>query len=287
MDRKKLSAVQKIGVGYYRAKLNFMNAISHRWAAKTALDLFSKPYRVPKKPDPAIWATANSLRFQTETGILAGFEWRSPKPSGKKLLVLHGFAGSSRAFEAYITAALQKGYDVYAYDAPAHGKSEGTHLNAANYANIIDQLIKEHGFFDAYLAHSLGGLSLMLTLHQLHYQQKPKIVLIAPATESKSVAESFYEFMQLPARVRVAFEERVKQLTGVPLQWYSIGRILHDVKANILWLHDEDDTTTPIKDVYPLMQQNPLHVHFYFTKGLGHSRIYKDAKVQKRIVDFL
>jgi len=79
----------------------------------------------------------------------------------------------------------------------------------------------------------------------------------------------------------------VEKRGGQPLAWYSISRVLAEVDAEILWLHDENDTTTPIKDVYPLLQKGLPNVHFYFTEGLGHSGIYKDNKVKKRIIEFL
>lgn len=287
MSLKRLTAAQKLAVSYYRAKLNFINSISTRWAANEAVDLFTKPYPVRKKADPPVWAKSSELQLKTEFGKVAGYEWKSPQPTGKKLLIIHGFAGNSRSFERYIKPSLAKGYDVYAYDAPAHGKSEGKRLNASTYVNLIQLIIDKHGLFDVYLAHSLGGLSLMLALHQLSYNNNPKIVLIAPATESTTALENFYKFLQFPRRLRTAFEKKMKDTVGVPLQWYSISRILHDIKGQILWLHDEDDHTTPIKDVYPLMKQEPLHVHFHFTKGLGHSRIYKDMKVKEMIIDFI
>jgi pimeloyl-ACP methyl ester carboxylesterase len=287
MAPTKITTAQKLAINYYRAKLNFINSISTRWAANEAVDLFTKPYPVRKKQDPPIWTKSIELVLETEFGKVIGYNWKAHKPTGKKFLIVHGFAGNSRSFERYIKPALAKGYDVYAFDAPAHGKSEGRRLNAATYVNMLQTIIDRYGSFDAYMAHSLGGLSLMLALHQVSYHNNPKIVLIAPATESTTAAEIFYKFLQLPARLRAAFEKKIKETVGVPLQWYSISRILHDIKGDILWLHDEDDHTTPIKDVYPLMNQQPLHVHFHFTKGLGHSRIYKDMKVKQLIVDFL
>ncbi len=287
MPPGKLTTAQKLAINYYRAKINFINTLSTGWAAREALDIFTKPYPGRNKPDPVIWSSSQPLLLATDYGKVAGYCWKAEQPNGKKLLIVHGFGGNSRAFDRYIKPLLVKGYDVFAYDAPAHGKSDGKRLNAAAYVHVIETIIQKHGFFDGYIAHSLGGLSLMIALHQLKYENNPKIVLIAPATESTSAAEIFFGMLRLPSSIRSAFEKKVKDLVGVPLQWYSISRILHDVKGKILWLHDEEDHTTPIKDVYPLMNQQPLHVHFHFTKGLGHSRIYKDTKVKQLIIDFI
>jgi pimeloyl-ACP methyl ester carboxylesterase len=283
----KLSAAQKLAIGYYRTKLNIINSISTRWAANMALDVFTKPYPVKKKQDPAIWHEAEKLFLDTDYGRLAGYKWQPKKPNGKKLLIVHGFAGNSRSFDRYIKPSLAMGYEVYAYDAPAHGSSPGKRLNVDMYMQVIEQIIGIHGEFDAYMAHSLGGLSLMLSLHHLTYNNKPRIILIAPATETTTAADNFFGFLQLPKKLRAPFEQKIAETGRAPLQWYSVSRVLHEVNGEILWLHDEDDKITPIKDVYPLMDPHPTHVHFYFTKNLGHSRIYYDSKVRKKILEFL
>lgn len=283
----KLSTAQKLAIGYYRTKLNLINSISSRWAAHMALDVFTKPYPVKKKLDPPVWGDSEKLYLDTAYGRLAGYSWKAKEPNGKKLLIVHGFAGNSRSFDRYIKPSLAKGYDIYAYDAPAHGNSPGKRLNVDMYMQVLEQIIGRHGEFDAYLAHSLGGLSLMLSLHHITYNKSPRIILIAPATESTTAADNFFGFLQLPKKLRAPFEKKIEETGRAPLQWYSVSRVLHEVKGEILWLHDEEDKITPIKDVYPLMNPHPPHVHFYFTKGLGHSRIYYDNKVRKMILGFL
>jgi pimeloyl-ACP methyl ester carboxylesterase len=59
------------------------------------------------------------------------------------------------------------------------------------------------------------------------------------------------------------------------------------IKAKILWMHDEDDLVTPLHDALKVKEENFPNVQFIITKGLGHSRIYRDAEVGRTIVDFL
>jgi pimeloyl-ACP methyl ester carboxylesterase len=76
-------------------------------------------------------------------------------------------------------------------------------------------------------------------------------------------------------------------MSGHTVNWFSISRTLKKIKAKILWLHDKDDRITPLKDVLKVKEENYLNVQFVITKGFGHRRIYKDAKVGKTIVNFL
>lgn len=287
MSLHKLSVKQRVALAYYRNRINFLYKINTKRAVEEALSLFTKPYGNRKKPDPALWLKANLLQLPTPAGKIFGYEWRSGKPGAKRLLVLHGFSGNSRSFGFYIATALAKGYDVYTFDAPAHGRSEGRRLTVALYAAVIKSIIETYGAFDAFIAHSLGGLSLMLSLHDITYENQPKIVLIAPATESTTAADNFFGMLQLKPGLRQPFEEIIREKTGLPLGWYSISRIINEVKGDILWVHDRQDTTTPVNDVLPIVEQQPGHVTFHFTEGLGHSRIYRDESVRNIIKDFL
>ena len=283
----KLTTAQKLAVNYYRAKLNLLNVVSPSLAAWEAFDLFTRPYGKPRRRRRSGWfEKAEPLLLESKGLKLAGYKWRAHPGNEKKILIIHGFAGSVASFDRYLGGLLRHGFDVYAYDAPGHGSSQGNRLNALLYADVLQDIVEAHGPFDGFLAHSLGGLSLMLALHENPPENTPLVALIAPATESTTAADKFFEFLQLPDDLRKSFEKHVKMRSGKPLEWFSIRRVLPDVKASILWLHDDQDNTTPIRDVYPLMQKNYPHVHFYFTSGLGHSGIYKENKVKKRIFDF-
>ena len=284
----KLTPAQKLAINYYKAKLNLLNVVSPGLAAHETFDLFTKPYGSPRKRRKTSWfQKAEKLKLVSNGLKLAGYKWRAHPDNDKKLLIIHGFAGSVSSFERYLGPLLHFGYDVYAYEAPGHGTSEGSRLNTLIYSGMIEDVMAAHGPFDAFLAHSLGGLSLMMALHRGKPANRPKVVLIAPATESTTAANQFFSFLQLPPSLRQAFEQYVEKRGGQPLAWYSISRVLPEVEADILWVHDEQDATTPIKDVYPLLDKGLHHVHFHFTEGLGHSGIYKDNKVKRRIVDFL
>ena len=283
----KLSLKQKVALAYYRNRINFLYRINSRKAADEALDLFTRPYHNIKKSDPALWLKSQVVPLQTPGGKIFGNEWKCGKPNAPRLLVLHGFSGNSRSFGYYISIGIAKGYDVYAFDAPAHGSSEGTRLNVSIYSDVIKTIISTYGPFDAFVAHSLGGLSLMLHLHNHPPLNIPKIVLLAPATESTTAADKFFGMLQLTPDLRKAFDESILEKTGLPIGWYSISRIIHEVRGDILWVHDKDDYTTPFEDVVPIYDKKPGHVTFHFTKGLGHSGIYRDESIKKIIKDFL
>jgi pimeloyl-ACP methyl ester carboxylesterase len=289
MAKKKqsISTAQKLVIEYYKAKLNLMHVLNTRWAAASALDLFQRPYSRRSRKDPPIWEQAKKLTLTSGNDRLAGYCWRSPNPSGKQLLVAHGFAGNCRSFDRFIRSLVAKGYDVIAYDAPGHGKSTGSRLNLLTYKWVLEDIIKHHGKFDAYLAHSLGGMSLMLALENLGFHHQEKIVLIAPLIEAHRAAENFGRFLQLPNELMGYVEKEIELRAGHPLHWYSLPRLVQQHKGHILWIHDKEDVTTPYIDMTEILDQSPAHIEFFITEGLGHSRIYRDNKVRKKVLDSL
>lgn len=59
------------------------------------------------------------------------------------------------------------------------------------------------------------------------------------------------------------------------------------MKAKVLWIHDEKDTVTPLKDALKVKELHLPNIEFLITEGLGHRRIYHDHGVKKEIFDFL
>jgi pimeloyl-ACP methyl ester carboxylesterase len=182
---------------------------------------------------------------------------------------------------------MKKGYEVLAFDAPAHGFSTGKTLNAEVYKDMIVAIHELYGPVKSYMGHSFGGLAISLALEEIKHNEDYRVVLIAPATESKSAIDLFFNFMKLNESVRKEFDDRIFQYRKKNPEWYSVSRAVDNIQAKILWCHDEEDTITPWADAKKVMDQNHRHIEFLVTKGLGHRRIYRENKVAKVVVDFL
>ena len=134
-----------------------------------------------------------------------------------------------------------------------------------------------------------SAASIPLATHRLlqEHPELPHLALIAPATETRTVMEYFFTFLKLDPAVRPEFDKIIIKKGGRSPEYYSIRRAMQYIRAKVLWLHDEEDDTTPITDVLKVKAENYPHIEFVITKGLGHRRIYRDTNVTKAIVDFL
>ncbi|HNR15588.1 MAG TPA: alpha/beta hydrolase, partial [Chitinophagaceae bacterium] len=171
--------------------------------------------------------------------------------------------------------------------APAHGRSGGKQITAPLYKKTILEINKRYGPVQSFMAHSFGGLAISLALEEISHNGEYRLVLIAPATETSTAIETFFNFLQLDPAIRTEFDKVIIKKGGVTPSWYSIRRAMKHIKAKVLWIHDEEDDTTPLSDALKVKAENHPNIEFVITKGLGHSRIYRENKVTKAITEFL
>lgn len=281
-----MNVQKKLAIAYLKNKITLLTLINKRSGGKAAFKLFCTPLIRYKGKEADVFKNATPLHFRLNGGMVRGYECN---PSGSKtVLLLHGFSSSCHKFEKYATALIEKNYRVLAFDAPAHGFSDGKMVNAVDYCNMIRKVVEEYGPVDAYIAHSFGGIAVSLALEHIPHHEQTKLVLIAPATETSSAVDGALKVLQIRyPKVKQALNDHIYMVASQPTEWYSIRRAIKNIRASVLWLHDEEDDITPLSDALKVKEDNNANVAFIITKGLGHQRIYKDAAVKQRILDFL
>jgi len=280
-----MKLTERMALTYIRTKFRLLSSISKKTAAAKALELFKTPKERETRPPSRVFDEAEKLKFDLEGISIHGYRWN--KNSVKKVLIVHGFESSIVNFDHYVGPLIAKGYEVLAFDAPGHGSSGGKTITAPLFVKMIEAIHTHYGPVQSFIAHSFGGLAVSLALEKIDHDQTYKAVLIAPATETTTAINQFFDLLQLNGKVREEFDALITEIGGHAAEWYSIHRAIKHIKAQILWLHDEDDQQTPLRDALKVKNDNLPTVTFVITKGLGHSRIYRDHETVKRIIDFL
>lgn len=279
---------QKLALRYIRARLHILTLVSPQKAAKKAFALFCTPMRRTGKKFP-LQDGCEKLSFTLHGHTIRGHRWH-PNPSKalhKKVLITHGFESNTHNFEHYIKALQKKGYEVLAFDAPAHGQSDGKRITLPLYVDMIRSIIDRYGPVDSFMGHSLGALALSLYLASAPHDAHSRLVLIAPVVEASYAVDTFFQLLELNDEVRAAFEAYELSLFNQPFSWFSLQRALKNIKAPVLYIQDEDDTITPLKNALAVKATAHPHMSFIITKGLGHRKIYRDKEVSRQVVAFL
>lgn len=278
---------QKLALRYVRARLNILSLVSPRKAAIKAFRFFCTPQQRVTKKGSALFEGGERLSFRLDKHTIRGRRWLPVETPLKKVLIAHGFESASRNFDGYIGVLLKKGYEVFAFDAPAHGQSGGRRIILPDYVKTLRIIDQNYGPFDSYMGHSLGGLALALFLEESPHSADTRLVLVAPAVETTIAVAAFAQLLHLSPEVSKEMDEYVREISGHPFAWYSLRRALHHIQAGILYLQDEDDRITPLKEARLVRQDGHPNIRFVFTRGLGHRKIYKDPEIMGKIVDFL
>ena len=277
---------QKFNKAFIVIQIKVLSLFSKRKAAERALEIFSIPWRRTNKQPYGIFLEAEQLTFDFQGTTVRGFRWS--RAGARKATILHGHESSVLNFETYIRGLLQKGYEVIAVDAPAHGLSGGKSINALEYRDFVIQLHEKYGPIQSYVGHSFGGLTIPLAIEKIAHDESFRLALIAPATETTTTIDGFFKIIRSnDRRMKEEFEKLIIEIGGEPSAWYSVSRAVKNIKAEILWAHDEEDSVTPLADALKVKEKNYPNVKFVITKGLGHTQIYRDENIIKTIVDFL
>lgn len=262
--------------------------VSPEKAAAEAFDLFSTPFKSKKNPKiPAIFHQSLPVSVEVRGITVRGFQWKSELTQARKILIVHGFSSYSYKFEQYIVSLKKEGFEVLAFDAPGHGISDGKRINALIYRDTILAIEAQFGPLYGIIAHSMGGLAASLAMESMTNTKERKLVLIAPATETKRAIENLFTQIPVKPAVKQAFDQYVTNLAGKPISYFSVARVVRNLDARVLWIHDETDAICTFEDVAPLLSETISSTEFFITKGLGHNQVYKEASTRDRILAFI
>ena len=280
-----MNVQKKIAIGLVRAKLNSLAIINRKKAGEEAFRLFCTPLSRSKKRSP-VFEQAEILQLAFQGNQLRGYRFNTN--AGKRALILHGFTSGAQHFDQYIAPLMAKGYEIIAFDAPAHGGSEGKTVNALEYSRLILAIHDKYGAIDAYISHSFGGLALSLALEQIPHHPGIRAVFIAPATETTTAIKNAFMMLGITnPTIKKALEDTILNVSGKEAEWFSVSRAIKNIRASVLWLHDEEDDTTPYEDALKVQERQQSNVQFLITKGLGHSKIYKTTEIRDEVINFL
>lgn len=278
--------LQQLVQSYYIGRIKTLSLISKKGAAKFAFDLFCWPFTRMKYEPTGFLKNAEQLQLNFNGLVATGYRWN--KEGALKIYIAHGFRSSAANFTHIVKKLVEKGFQVVAFDAPGHGRSDGKRITAIVYKNFVEQIDKLYGPFDGYVCHSFGGLAVSFAVAETPANEAIKVALIAPASDTKSLAEEFFLQMKIrDKKLQQYFFEEIERLGQNKMEWFTIKRSLETIKGKVLWIHDEDDKVTPVKDAHIVQQLNLPNVEFIFTTGLGHRKIYRDEKVVDKVVAFL
>jgi pimeloyl-ACP methyl ester carboxylesterase len=202
------------------------------------------------------------------------------------VLLIHGWESDSARFYAFIEPLLSAGYRVVTLDAPAHGKSGGTHTNIAEFMAAIREVAKQYKEIHAIIGHSLGGASVMFTLARNPGFKVNYAVLLGSFAGLDDVFSLQAKWLKIPTRALHKMYEVLERVTGENVWDLMAENHAPNIKVPALIIHDHKDELIPMYQAQRINYawQNSRLLQ---TEGLGHRRILRNREVVQAVLEFI
>lgn len=274
------------GVRAQAAWLALLGSVAPSLAGELACRRWFAPYRFRRPPRERVWLNSAQREYVAchEDCTVTLYRWGR---KGPRVLLMHGWNGRATQLSAFIEPLLQAGYQVIAFDAPAHGNSPGKRTDLIEIAHALRSVSVRYGPFEGIIAHSFGVAVTTYALRHLGVAAH-RVVGLSPPGRMPYLFNNFCELLRLPRRAREAFEQRVMERFGKDV-WEQLSpeanvELLENVPG--LLIHDNDDREVTPSQAEILHQAWPGS-HLLRTDGLGHRRILRAPVVIAHTVRFL
>ena len=266
---------------HFRTVLTVLSSVSPWAATIVAHKAFVRPRRHP----PKAWErelTTRATPFKLVAGGVQLQAWSWGR--GPTVLLVHGWEGRAGRLAPMAEPLVQAGYRVVAFDAPAHGESEGKEIDLVVYRRAIQDIAVAVGPVHAVVAHSFGAIATSVAVDC--GLEVERLVYIAPAVFNRDTPRHLAAAIGVPMpimdRVRLRIEERHS------ITWESmwIDNIATGERPPLLVIHDDEDAEVPVAAAEYIAQTWP-RAELVRTSGLGHRRILGDPMVAARTVGFV
>lgn len=247
-----------------------------RAVGPVAVDGPFAPLRARKLPYAGRWLRV----WETGPGKTSGGE--------EAVVLVHGWAGQAAQLSAFAAPLVAAGYRVVAFDAPAHGLSDGDRTDMLDFAGAVLQVAGQACPVRGVIAHSFGSPAVALALR--HGLGVGKVVCIAPPTSLEIYSRVVSRFVGMPERARAKMQARVEKRFGVAWRDLETHRLFGQAALarpfDLLVVHDSGDREVPWSNGARITEAVP-GAQMLTTQGLGHNKLLRDPATVGRIVDFL
>ncbi|MDG1572157.1 alpha/beta hydrolase [Robiginitalea sp. M366] len=275
------SRIRRLIARSYGTLFNILVVLHPKWAARKAFFTFCKVRKGRVKPiQEAYLVAAKDRSIEVAGHQVQTYRWEG---SGPRVLLIHGWESNTFRWRNLIGYLQEAGFDIIAFDAPAHGYSSGAFLHVPLYTECVEAMVRQYQPRHV-IGHSVGGMTALYHAHRHPNERVEKIVTIGSPSEFHEIMEEYQRILGFNDRVLEALDTFIFKEFGFHVHEFSTSRFAAENPKKGLLLHDKKDTIAPFhasKKVHQAWKDSVLIP----TEGLGHS-MHQDG-VNRQIVAFL
>jgi len=250
----------------------FLDLFSPSIGAKLIYKLMSTP-RIRKLRDfeEKILENARKETVKFKNFDIQTYRWGDPE--NRLVFLVHGWEGQAGNLTGLVDLLLQKGYQVMAFDAPAHGKSSRGKTNMFEFTEFVSIMFKEYQP-DVIISHSLGSVTAAGVLRRnrdIHIKQW--IIVTAPHNFKDKMKE-VSDFLGVTNRTMSRLKKMVEKDAGEGIDMLNMKEYCGNLKnvSEALIVHSKEDKVLSIDLARKVHKDFPLS-KLIELDGLGHYTI--------------
>lgn len=254
-------------------------------AGKAALALFTHPMapllRTKAEKRLVRKAYAKLAEAERDNLYVRGYRiatYRFPHSAEVKrgtVLLVHGWTSTAAFMTASVDQLRARGFDVVAFDMPAHGQSSGKRALLMDCVLTMLAVANRFGPIDRVIAHSFGGpVSTLALVSELSpaLSNTTSLTFIASPNRLADVTEDYSRALGLSREVQAVFEHMLVEPFGGDLEAMDANLLLAGLPNPLTIIHSKDDSEVRFDaaERFALLGSN---VALHPLDGLGHRRI--------------
>ncbi|MBW5250595.1 alpha/beta hydrolase [Streptomyces poriferorum] len=259
-------------------------ALSDR--GEEVFDLFRRPKgRSRTRPDErAAIESARTSELTVNGKVAVVYRWGSGE---RPVLLVHGWESRASRYAKAVARLLELGYSPVSFDAPGHGEATGDSTTLLEYRDIITELHRVHGDFEAVVAHSFGVTATFFSLR--HGVRAGRIVAISTVPDFTYLVDAFSTGMGLEPHLKEELRGRIERdvYPGEADMWtrFSVFHEAASVRIPLLVIHDEEDGMVDAGQGRRVAEA--FGARLVTTRRFGHRRILGAPQVVDEIANFM
>src|SRR5262245_36161817 len=251
-------------------------------ATRAAVWLFTKPSRSIATSDEEEFLSCATSFYLTHGNVeINVMSWGN----GPAVLCVHGCSSRGIRFLRLIKSLSEAGYRVIAFDAPAHGRSSGSHVDLMEFAEAVQAVAQSVGPIEAVVAHSFGAAA---SLHALERGLEcKKVIFLSGLNGLRGPLDYMAERLRIPLRVLERVKRDFETRFGRSLESLEAVRVIPRLELPpLLICHDALDPLLPHHNALDLLRAWKGS-RLLTTSGAWHGGIVDDPAVVNATIAFI
>ncbi|WP_339924798.1 alpha/beta hydrolase [uncultured Cyclobacterium sp.] len=268
------------GLGLF---LNTLNSVAPSKSGQLGFKFFCSPSRRKiTKSQYAFLRTAEETDIKFNGKLIRHYRWGN---GPKKIVFLHGWQSASFRWNQYIELLSKNPeYTLLAFDAPAHGQSEGKQFTVPAYASLINKVLEGYGAIHAVVTHSIGSFSFFYAYAKHKLPNINKLIALSTPGSATEFISFYKKSLHLNSNTVKSIVEEFQSIAHDDLDKISLPYLAKNLSIPGLIVHDQKDGLTDFSNAR-LLHQHWTQAELMTTTGLGHR--LRSPEVVNAVLNFI